>query len=127
MDRMDTMVYFHDLFLGYYQWKSNRFLQKLKGLRQEDPFSPYLFVLGMEVFSLLVDKAKLGGFLTSYNIRGINGVTMNISHLLFVDDALVFYKDFEEKMMFLSWIMLCFEVLSGLRVKLEKRGYSTSG
>ena len=45
---------------------------------------------------------------------------MNISHFLFADDTLVFCKDFEEKMFFLSWILLCFEALYGLRVNLEK-------
>ena len=96
------------------------FFKSSRGLIQGDPLSPYFFVLGMEVFSLLIDKAKLGGFLTGYNIRSRNGVTMNISHLLFADNTLVFYKDFEEQMVFLSWILLCFEALSGLRVNLEK-------
>ena len=74
----------------------------------------------MEVFSVLIDKAKMGGFLTGYNIKGRNGVAMNISHLLFADDTLVFCKDSEEQMVFLSWILLCIEALSDLRVNLEK-------
>ena len=78
------------------------FFKSSRGLRQGDPLSPYLFVLGMEVFSLLIDKAKMGGFLTGYNIKGRNGVAMNVSHLLFVDDTLVFCKDIEEQMVFLN-------------------------
>ena len=62
----------------------------------------------------------MGGFLTGYNIKARNGVAMNISHLLFVDDTLVFCKDSEEQMVFLSWILLCFEALSCLRVNMEK-------
>ena len=62
----------------------------------------------------------MGGFLTDYNIKGRNGVVMNISHLLFADDILVFCKDSEEQMVFLSWILLYFEALFGLRVNLEK-------
>ena len=96
------------------------FFKSSRGLRQGDPLSPYLFVLGMKVFSLLIDKAKMRGFLKGYNIKGRNGVAMNISHLLFADDTLVFCKDTEEQMVFLSWILLCFEALSGLRVNLEK-------
>ena len=79
------------------------------------------------MLSLLIDKAKLGGFLTSYNIRGRNGTTMIISHLLFAEDTLVFCKDFEEQMMFLSWILLCFEALFGLKSKYGKECYSSSG
>ena len=42
------------------------FFSNIRGLRLGDPLSSYLFVLGMEVFSLLIDKAVFGGFLTGY-------------------------------------------------------------
>ena len=74
----------------------------------------------MEVISLLIDKAKRGGFLSGYNIRSINGEVTNVSHLLFVDDTLIFCKDLDDEMLYLSWILLYFEALSGLRVNLEK-------
>ena len=45
---------------------------------------------------------------------------MNIAHFLFADDTMIFYKDSEEQMVFLSWTLLCFEALSRLRVNLEK-------
>ena len=46
------------------------FFKSSRGLRQGDPLSPYLLVLEMEVFSILIDKAKMGGFFTCYNIWG---------------------------------------------------------
>ena len=78
------------------------FFKSSRGLRQGDPLSSYLFVLGMEVFSLLIDKATMGAFLSGYNIKSRNGAAMNIYYLLFVVDTLVFYKDSEEQMFFLS-------------------------
>ena len=38
------------------------------GLRQGDPLFPYLFIIGMDVFSILMDKAAFGGFLSGFKI-----------------------------------------------------------
>ena len=49
------------------------FFNSARGLRQGDPLSQYLFVIGMEVFSHLVDKAASGGFLPGFNIANRQG------------------------------------------------------
>ena len=82
--------------------------------------SPYLFVLGMKAFSLLIDKAVSGGYLSRYMFRGRNGSKGKVTHLLFADDTLVFCKDLKDQMVYLSWIFAWFEALSGLRINLEK-------
>ena len=74
----------------------------------------------MEVFSILIDKATRGGYITGYNFRNSFGDVTNISHLLFADDTLVFCKDSEDEMLYLNWILLYFEALSGLRINLDK-------
>ena len=38
------------------------FFNSSRGLRHGDPLSPYLFIIDMEVFSILMDKAASGGF-----------------------------------------------------------------
>ena len=78
------------------------FFSSMRGLRQGDPLYPYFFVLGMEVFSLLIDKAISSGFLTGYTLKGSNGEVVTVSHLLFADDTLVFYSDSEDQMVYLS-------------------------
>ena len=43
-----------------------------------------------------------------------------MSHLLFVDDTLVFYGASQDQMRYLSWILMWFEAILGLRINLDK-------
>ncbi|RVW47747.1 Transposon TX1 uncharacterized 149 kDa protein [Vitis vinifera] len=45
------------------------FFSSFKGLRQGDPISPYLFVMGMEVLSALIRRAMEGGYISGCRIR----------------------------------------------------------
>ena len=49
------------------------FFNSSRGLRQGDPLSPYLFVLGMEVFSILMEKASSKGFLQGHKFVNRSG------------------------------------------------------
>ena len=96
------------------------FFQSTRGLRQRDPISPYLFVLGMEALSCLINRAVRGGFLTGCRLRGKGGSGIQVSHLLFTDDMLVFCEDSQEQMAILSWLLMWFEAISGLSIDLNK-------
>lgn len=50
--------------------------------------------------------------------RGRGGV--DISHLLFADNMLVFYEPSLDQLTYLIWVLMRFEVILGLRVNLEK-------
>ena len=96
------------------------FFSSSKGLRQGDPLSPYLFVMGMEVLSVLIRRVVEGGFISGCNIWRGSGPVANISHLFFADDIIVFCEAKKEYMTYLSWILCWFEVVSGLRINLAK-------
>ncbi|RVX11694.1 putative ribonuclease H protein [Vitis vinifera] len=68
-----------------------RFFSSSKGLRQGDPISPYLLVMGMEVLSALIRRAVEGGCISG-----------------------------KDDMIYLSWILCWFEAVSGLRINLAK-------
>ena len=97
-----------------------RFFSSSKGLCQGNPLSSYLFVMGMEVLSLLIRRAIDGGFLSGCIIQGRRMTEMNISHLLFADDIVVFCEAKKEHLTYLSWILVWFEAAYGLRINLAK-------
>nr|CAN70698.1 hypothetical protein VITISV_029728 [Vitis vinifera] len=96
------------------------FFQSSRGLKQGDPLSPYLFMIAMEVFSSMLRRAISGGYLSGWRVSGRRGEGLQISHLLFEDDTLVFCEESSNQMTYLSWLLIWFEACSGLRINLEK-------
>ena len=96
------------------------FFHNSRGLRQGDPLSPYLFILAMETLSCLLYRAKDSGFINGFLVRGRNGVRVEVSHFLFVDDTLIQCDASKENLEYLSWVFIWFEVCLGLKINLRK-------
>ena len=75
------------------------------GMQQGDLLSLYLFIIGMVVLSILLRKAEAGSFIIDYFLSDREGVAFSISHLLFADDIIVFYKAIEDQLLHLSWVL----------------------
>ena len=69
---------------------------------------------------VLISRAVQGGFLSGCKIRGRRGTEMNISHLFFADDTIIFCEAKKEHLTHLSWTLFWFEAASGLRINLAK-------
>ena len=54
--------------------------------------SPLLFVLVIETLGRMLDKAVLEGRMSGFSVGNLEGRSMAVSHLLFADDMLIFYK-----------------------------------
>ena len=78
------------------------FFPSSKGLRQGDPLSPYLFVIGMEVLSCLLNRAVEGNYFAGSRIAVGRGEDLVISHLLYADDTLIFCQANMEQLKYLS-------------------------
>ena len=96
------------------------FFPSSRGLRQGDPLSPYLFVIGMEALSYMINRAVEGNYLSGNRIADRRGEELVISHLLYTNDKLLFCEANKDQLKFLSWTLMCFEAVSSLRINLNK-------
>ena len=94
-----------------------------RGLRQGDPLSPYLFIIGSEVLLRLINREQSLG-----NLSGVK-VARNaqpVSKLCYADDVILFCKaKFHE----VNSLVRCINTYcewSGQKVSIEKSGFFTS-
>ena len=74
----------------------------------------------MEVFSCILKRALQGGVLEGFLASGRGGEGVTVSRLLFADDTLVFCDASKEHVKVLSSVFMWFEVVSGLKINLDK-------
>jgi hypothetical protein len=91
------------------------FFDSSQGLWQGDPLSPLLFVFVMEALIRMLSVGINEGLLEGFKVGDVV-----VSHLLYADDTLIFYKDNPDQLAYLRGIFLLFEAASGLKVNLAK-------
>ena len=96
------------------------FFNSLRGIRQGDPLSPLLFLLVIEVLSRLLKRIEEGGFICGFQLGASLGDSLDVSHLLYVDDTILFCDACPEQLTYLRKVLTCFEAMTGLRVNMSK-------
>ena len=92
------------------------FFQASRGLRQGFPLSPLLFILVIEGLSLLIKDAQNNG-----KIRGIKiSPQLSLTHLLFVDDLIMFGTGTFEEWVAFKVILDTFYAASGMCINMDK-------
>lgn len=94
-----------------------------RGLRQGDPLSPYLFVIAMNVLSIMLNKAAHD---LKFNYHS-KCSSSKLTHLCFADDLLIFIDGSLESVQNVLQILREFELRSGLAVSVEKSSFFASG
>lgn len=91
--------------------------QPSRGIRQDDPRSPFLFILCSETLCKILNKAEDSGL--------VNGIPMaqgyiHINHLFFADDSLLLCKASSLEWSSLLNLLELYEHASGQRLNKEK-------
>ena len=99
------------------KWGTCGFISPLRGLKQGDPLSPYLFLLCAKGLSAMIRKAE-----ETHHLRGIKSSQHKvcISHLLFTDDSLLFCRVTIEECQRLLNILGTYKAASGQAINRQK-------
>ena len=91
-----------------------------RGIREGDPFSPYLFILCVEVFSNLLRRAEKRNVL-----KGVRVVPTapSVNHLLFVDDCITFLELLCRIPRLFSRLLVSMSYLRGKKLILRRRTF----
>lgn len=89
----------------------------LRGLRQGDPFSPFLFPPAANSLSQVIVIAK-----TEWLFKGfqVGSDKVKVSHLQFANDSIILVEGHEKNVLVLKSLIQCFELVSGFKVNWAK-------
>lgn len=88
-----------------------------KGVRQCDPLSPFLFIITMEGLNVALMEARDKGIFNGVQLPN-NGPIL--THMFYIDDALVAGEWSRSNLKNLARILRCFHAASGLMVNFHK-------
>ncbi|WVZ54184.1 hypothetical protein U9M48_005022 [Paspalum notatum var. saurae] len=93
------------------------YFQTRKGLRQGDPLSPILFNIVADMLAVLINRAKVGGFVNGVIPHLVEG---GLSILQYADDTVIFMDHDLEKAKNMKALLCMFEKISDLKINFHK-------
>jgi hypothetical protein len=93
------------------------FFRNKHGVRQGDPISPLLFDFMADALSALLDVAARAGHIKGVVPHLIQG---GVTHLQYADDTILLLDLDDRSIANLKFILISFEVLSGLKINFLK-------
>lgn len=90
-----------------------------RGVKQGDPISPFIFILAIDYLSCILKHLEI-----SNKIKGVLIKDINLTHLLFVYNILLFVEDNDDCIRNLQFSIHLFEVAFGLNINLTKSSIS---
>ncbi|XP_071718961.1 secreted RxLR effector protein 78-like [Rutidosis leptorrhynchoides] len=91
-----------------------------RGIRHEDPLSPFLFIIAGEGLNLLMNMATGKGLVCR---AAIGKDKIPLSHLQYADDTIFIGSWLKRNIRNVLKVLLCFEEVSGLKINLKKVSY----
>jgi hypothetical protein len=93
------------------------YFRNKRGVRQGDPISPLLFNFVADALAAILDRAKVAG-----HIKGVvpHLIPGRVSHLQYADDTMILIQNTQESLTNLKFLLLCFELLSGMKINFHK-------
>nr|XP_009599592.1 uncharacterized protein LOC104095219 [Nicotiana tomentosiformis] len=104
-----------------YDHVNRKFLLRLiKGVKARGSFIPFLFLMAMEGLNQMINTAKSNGWIKGFKVFNRQNCSLEISHLLYADDSIIFMGTQPEEMLHLRLILTTFEAVAGLHVNWGK-------
>jgi hypothetical protein len=93
------------------------YFRNKRGVRQGDPLSPMLFDLVVDALALVLRKAN-----GASHIKGVISHLLPgwVTHLQYADDTMILIEKDDTSIANLKFILICFELLSGLKINYHK-------
>lgn len=94
----------------------SKFFKASRGLRRDDPISPMLFIIVMEALHKLLSRVRETSLFKGLSVGRGDG-RMEITHLFFANDTLIFCESEKRALLNVRCVLLCFEAVPGLRIR----------